>query len=119
MLQSSNPGQLPQGNESEGVRGNVGGQSQAGNEAQSEQEFPSQPFQSLPQVVQIPLATAAIPIPSLNLVLFLVHPHLLVAFWKTIVHVFFPSSFFSFFSFSLSSILFSQFRTLWTLFPSL
>lgn len=73
LLQSSNPGQFPQGNETEGVRGNVGGQSQAGNQAQSGQGFPSQPFQSLPQVVQIPLATAAIPIPSLNSVLLLVY----------------------------------------------
>ncbi|KAF3446864.1 hypothetical protein FNV43_RR12044 [Rhamnella rubrinervis] len=63
---SSNPGQFPQGNESEAVRGNVTGLSQAGNQAHSGQEGPSQPFQSLPQVVQIPLATAAIPIPSLN-----------------------------------------------------
>lgn len=73
LLQSSNPGQFPQGNET-GVHGNVGGQSQAGNQAQSGQGFPSQPFQSLPQVVQIPLATAAIPIPSLNSVLLLVYP---------------------------------------------
>lgn len=61
------PGQPTQGNETEGMRGNVGGQTQTGNQAQSGQAFPSQPFQSLPQVVQIPLAAAAVPVPSLHM----------------------------------------------------
>ncbi|XP_059459775.1 ubiquitin-like domain-containing protein CIP73 isoform X2 [Corylus avellana] len=56
----------PQGNETEGTHGNVGGQPQVGNQAQSGQAFPSQPFQSLPQVVQIPMAAAAVPVPSLQ-----------------------------------------------------
>lgn len=50
------------------MRGNVGGQAQTGNQAQSGQAFSSQPFQSLPQVVQIPLAAAAVPAPSLHMV---------------------------------------------------
>lgn len=50
------------------MRGNVGGQAQTGSQAQSGQAFSSQPFQSLPQVVQIPLAAAAVPIPSLHMV---------------------------------------------------
>ncbi|EXB88236.1 Large proline-rich protein BAG6 [Morus notabilis] len=62
---SINPSTSPQGNGA-GVHGNVGGQSQAGNQAQSGQAFPSQPFQSLPQLLQIPPATTAVPIPSLN-----------------------------------------------------
>lgn len=69
-MQSSNPGASPLGNGA-GVNGNGGGQSQAGNQAQAGQAFPSQPFQSLPQVLQIPLSTTAVPIPSLNTVLFL------------------------------------------------
>ncbi|KAJ7957943.1 Large proline-rich protein BAG6 [Quillaja saponaria] len=56
------PGQAPQGNEAEAMH--VGSQNQAGNQAR--QAFPSQPFQSLPQVVQIPLAAGAIPVPSLH-----------------------------------------------------
>ncbi|KAE8057334.1 hypothetical protein FH972_014035 [Carpinus fangiana] len=56
----------PQGNETEGTHGNIGGQPQVGNQAQSGQAFPSQPFQSLPQVVQIPMAAAAVPVPSLH-----------------------------------------------------
>ncbi|XP_041020370.1 ubiquitin-like domain-containing protein CIP73 [Juglans microcarpa x Juglans regia] len=59
-------GQAPRGNETEGIRGNVGIQIQAGNQAQSGQAFSGHPFQSLPQVVQIPLATAAAPVPSLH-----------------------------------------------------
>ncbi|KAL0016866.1 hypothetical protein SO802_003935 [Lithocarpus litseifolius] len=61
------PSQPPQGNETEGMRGNVGGQAQTGSQAQSGQAISSQPFQSLPQVVQIPLAAAAVPVPSLHL----------------------------------------------------
>ncbi|KAG6644702.1 hypothetical protein I3843_08G071400 [Carya illinoinensis] len=60
-------GQAPRGNETEGIRGNVGIQIQAGNQAQSGQAFSGQPFQSLPQVMQIPLAAAAAaPVPSLH-----------------------------------------------------
>ncbi|GMY28139.1 large proline-rich protein bag6-B-like isoform X1 [Fagus crenata] len=61
------PGQPPQGNETERMRGNIAGQTQTGNQAQSGQAFSSQPFQSLPQVVQIPLAAAAVPVPSLHM----------------------------------------------------
>ncbi|KAI4317007.1 hypothetical protein L6164_024921 [Bauhinia variegata] len=66
MQSSSLPnlsGQAPVVNEAEGMR--VGNQNQAGNQSQSAQTFPG-PFQSLPQVVQIPLAAGAIPVPSLN-----------------------------------------------------
>ncbi|PON90416.1 Ubiquitin [Trema orientale] len=63
---SSSPGTSPQGNGTEGIHVNVGGQSQTGNQAQSGQAFPSNSFQSLPQVLQIPIATTALPIPSLN-----------------------------------------------------
>ncbi|XP_062098620.1 ubiquitin-like domain-containing protein CIP73 isoform X2 [Humulus lupulus] len=59
---SSNPG-TAQGNGTEGIRVNVGGQNQAGNQPQSGQAFPRFP---LPQVLQIPIATASVPIPSLN-----------------------------------------------------
>ncbi|KAJ7966936.1 Large proline-rich protein BAG6 [Quillaja saponaria] len=65
--QSSPPnlhGQASQGNETEEML--AGSQNQAGNQAQSVQAFPSQPFQSLPQVVPIPLAAGAIPVPSLH-----------------------------------------------------
>jgi hypothetical protein len=67
-MQTSFLGQAPQGNETEGTHGNIGGQPQVGNQAQSGQAFPSQPFQSLPQVVQIPMAAAAVPVPSLHVV---------------------------------------------------
>ncbi|KAG8654518.1 hypothetical protein MANES_05G140700v8 [Manihot esculenta] len=60
-------GQTPQGNETaDALRSNVGGQSHVGNQTQSGQAFPGQPFQSLPQVMQIPV-TAAVPVPSLRL----------------------------------------------------
>ncbi|KAF7829504.1 ubiquitin-like domain-containing protein CIP73 isoform X1 [Senna tora] len=52
------------GNGTEGMP--VGNQNHSGNQAQSGQTFSSQPFQSLPQVVQIPLAAGSITIPSLN-----------------------------------------------------
>ncbi|XP_048130200.1 large proline-rich protein bag6-A isoform X2 [Rhodamnia argentea] len=60
------PGRGPHGNESEAT--GAGSRNQAGNQPSSGQSFSNQPFQSPPQVVQIPLAaaTAAIPIPSLN-----------------------------------------------------
>ncbi|KAL5557776.1 hypothetical protein UlMin_033987 [Ulmus minor] len=60
---SGNP---PQGNGTEGTHGNVGSQSHAGNQAQSGQAVPTQHLPSLPQVLQIPIATAAVPIPSVN-----------------------------------------------------
>ena len=59
-LQSNVTGPASQGSETDGLRGNVGGQSSAGNQTQS-----GQPFQSAPQVVQVPLS-AAIPVPSLH-----------------------------------------------------
>ncbi|KAL9358215.1 hypothetical protein Peur_051468 [Populus x canadensis] len=63
MLLSNMPnvtGQASQGSETSASRGNIGGQSPAGNETQF-----GHPFQSAPQVVQVPL-TAAIPVPSLH-----------------------------------------------------
>ncbi|KAJ6406007.1 hypothetical protein OIU84_013883 [Salix udensis] len=64
-MQSSNmpnvTGLASQGSETDGLRGNVGGQSSAGNQTRS-----GQPFQSAPQVVQVPLS-AAIPVPSLHM----------------------------------------------------
>ncbi|KAG2698218.1 hypothetical protein I3760_07G140300 [Carya illinoinensis] len=59
------PSQAPRGNETEGIRGNVGIQTQTGNQVQSGQAFSGQPFQSVHQVVQIPLA-AAVPVPSVH-----------------------------------------------------
>ncbi|KAH8509677.1 hypothetical protein H0E87_011445 [Populus deltoides] len=63
MLLSNMPnvtGQASQGSETGASRGNIGGQSPAGNQTQF-----GHPFQSAPQVVQVPL-TAAIPVPSLH-----------------------------------------------------
>ncbi|KAK2452202.1 ubiquitin domain-containing protein CIP73 [Trifolium repens] len=54
----------PPGNETEGNQ--AGNQSLAGNLAPSGQAFPGQAFQSLPHVVQIPMAAGAIPVPSFN-----------------------------------------------------
>ncbi|WJX15593.1 hypothetical protein P8452_05717 [Trifolium repens] len=54
----------PPGNETEGNQ--AGNQSLAGNLASSGQAFPGQAFQSLPHVVQIPMAAGAIPVPSFN-----------------------------------------------------
>ncbi|XP_075652593.1 uncharacterized protein LOC142622915 [Castanea sativa] len=51
------------------MRGNVGGQAQTRSQAQSGQTFSTQPFQSLPQVVQIPLVAAAVPVPSLHMLI--------------------------------------------------
>jgi hypothetical protein len=62
-LQPNFTGLASQGSETGGSRGNVGGQSSAGNQTRS-----GQPFQSAPQVVQVPLS-AAIPVPSLHSVL--------------------------------------------------
>ncbi|CAK9187918.1 unnamed protein product [Ilex paraguariensis] len=55
------PIQAPQGNETEGLRGNVGIQSQAGYQSQPRQAFPS----PLPQPFQFPIG-AAMAVPSLN-----------------------------------------------------
>ncbi|XP_019413709.1 PREDICTED: large proline-rich protein BAG6-like isoform X1 [Lupinus angustifolius] len=52
------------GSETEGIH--AGNWNLAGNQAQSGQTFHGQAFQSLPQVVQIPVPAGAIPIPSLN-----------------------------------------------------
>ncbi|XP_057423073.1 ubiquitin-like domain-containing protein CIP73 isoform X2 [Lotus japonicus] len=54
----------PPGNETEGVH--AVRQNLAGNQAPSGQTFPGLAFQSMPQVVQIPMAAGAIPLPSLN-----------------------------------------------------
>ncbi|KAF2310173.1 hypothetical protein GH714_007045 [Hevea brasiliensis] len=63
-MQSSNMSNVSgqtRGNETvDGLRSNVSGQSQAGNQTQ-----PGQPFQLPPQVMQIPL-TAAVPLPLLH-----------------------------------------------------
>ncbi|KAL1351790.1 hypothetical protein HN51_015659 [Arachis hypogaea] len=61
---ATQPATAPPGNEAAGV--NSGNQNASGNQAQSGQTFPGQAFQSLPHVVQIPVASGAIPIPSLN-----------------------------------------------------
>ncbi|KAL5780804.1 hypothetical protein ACOSQ2_011541 [Xanthoceras sorbifolium] len=60
------PGQPPQENEADGTGRSVGSQSQGGGQAQSGQAFAGQLFQASPQVGQIPVAAAAVPIPSLN-----------------------------------------------------
>ncbi|XP_031260810.1 ubiquitin-like domain-containing protein CIP73 isoform X1 [Pistacia vera] len=60
---SNTLGQPPQGNETDGIRGNVGNQSQLGSQSG---QASGQPFLSSPQVVQIPLTAAAVPIPSLH-----------------------------------------------------
>ena len=73
--QSNNPGQSPQGNETEGLHGNATSQNRGGNNAQSGQAFPSQPFQTLPQFLQTPFAAGASPFPSLITVLFNVFWH--------------------------------------------
>ncbi|CAL2232959.1 unnamed protein product [Prunus armeniaca] len=62
---SNNSGQSPHGNDAEGLH-NVIGPNRGGNQAQSGQAFPAQPFPTFPQAVQSP-AAAAFPIPSLNM----------------------------------------------------
>ncbi|KAI9113359.1 hypothetical protein K1719_015884 [Acacia pycnantha] len=63
---SANPStQGPSGNEGGGMNQNQN-QNQSGNQAQTAQTFPNQPFPSLPQVVQIPLAAGSITVPSLS-----------------------------------------------------
>lgn len=81
--------QGPSGNEAEGMH--VGNQNQAGNQAQSGQTFSSQPFQSLPQVVQIPLAAGSTSIPSLSAVgiyIYFLCISLLIMFYYKSVHVY-------------------------------
>ncbi|KAK4276466.1 hypothetical protein QN277_014613 [Acacia crassicarpa] len=65
---SANPStQGPSGNEGGGMNQNqTQNQNQSGNQAQTAQTFPNQPFPSLPQVVQIPLAAGSITVPSLS-----------------------------------------------------
>lgn len=63
-LQSNATGQAQQANGAEGTNINGGSSGRTGNQTMG----PSQPFQSMPQVIQVPLAAAAIPIPSLNAV---------------------------------------------------
>ena len=87
------------------MRGNVGGQAQTGNQAQSGQAFSSQPFQSLPQVVQIPLAAAAVPAPSLHMVVIYsyIDDSLVFCIKLSFIYLLF-FFFFFFFFFSLSLI---------------
>ncbi|KAK4781429.1 hypothetical protein SAY86_015531 [Trapa natans] len=59
------PGQGLQGNGTEGLQANSSAQGQTGNQSPG-QAVPNISFQSLPQVVQIPLAAAAVPVPSFN-----------------------------------------------------
>ncbi|KAK9946845.1 hypothetical protein M0R45_012288 [Rubus argutus] len=63
---SNTPGQSPQGMKQKGCHGNATSQTRGGINAESGQTFPSQPFQTLPQFVQTPLAAGASPFPSLN-----------------------------------------------------
>lgn len=62
-FQSNAPGQASQGIEVDGTHGNANGQRQEGNQAQ-----PSQPFQSLPQVMQFPVPGGAGPAPQIQVV---------------------------------------------------
>ncbi|XP_034695174.1 ubiquitin-like domain-containing protein CIP73 isoform X2 [Vitis riparia] len=59
--QSNAPGQASQGIEVDGTHGNANDQRQEGNQAQ-----PSQPFQSLPQVMQFPVPGGAGPAPQIQ-----------------------------------------------------
>lgn len=64
-MQTNTSGQAPQGSESDGMHGNVGGQNQAAYQTQSGQALP----QSSPQVVQVPLSAATTaPLPSFHAV---------------------------------------------------
>lgn len=72
LLQLNVPSQGRQGNGTEGSQSNAGAQSQAGNQP-SGQGIPNASLQSLPQAVQIPVAAAAIPLPSLYSVIDLFH----------------------------------------------
>lgn len=66
LIQPNNRGTASQGNET--FRGNIGAGGQATSQAQTGQAFPSQPSQSFPHVIQIPLASAAVPVPSIHAV---------------------------------------------------
>lgn len=102
-MQPNFSGQTPQGNETaDALRSNVGGQSHVGNQTQSGQAFPGQPFQSLPQVMQIPV-TAAVPVPSLRLVIQYSICVLLVIYYTFVSLLFLTSC--SHFCFSQSLIL--------------
>ncbi|KAA0064627.1 large proline-rich protein bag6-B isoform X1 [Cucumis melo var. makuwa] len=66
-MQSTGPnnrGTANQGNETFRANNGVGGQ--ATSQAQTGQAFPGQPSQSFPHVIQIPLASAAVSVPSIH-----------------------------------------------------
>ncbi|GLT31332.1 hypothetical protein SLA2020_060750 [Shorea laevis] len=56
----------PQRNETDGSHSSMGNQSQTGNQTQSAQSPPGHTSQFSPQVVQIPLTGAAVPLPSFH-----------------------------------------------------
>ncbi|XP_023535546.1 large proline-rich protein bag6-like [Cucurbita pepo subsp. pepo] len=60
----NNRGTATQGNETFRANNEAGGQ--ATSQAQTGQAFPSQPSQSFPHVIQIPLASAAVSVPSIH-----------------------------------------------------
>lgn len=64
LLQPNNRGTASQGNETFRANNGVGGQAQNG------QAFPSQPSQSFPHVIQIPVASAAVSVPSIHAVVY-------------------------------------------------
>lgn len=72
LLQLNVPSQGRQGNGTDGSQSNAGAQGQAGNQPFG-QGIPNASFQSLPQVVQIPVGAATIPLPSLYSVIDLFH----------------------------------------------
>ena len=64
LLQPNNRGTANQGNETFRANNGVGGQ--ATSQAQTGQAFPGQPSQSFPHMIQIPLASAAVSVPSIH-----------------------------------------------------
>ncbi|KAK6939264.1 Ubiquitin-like domain [Dillenia turbinata] len=64
-VQPSVPSSGPQGNETETLRSNAGGQTQGGHQVQPGQALPNLSFNTLPQVLHIPLGGAA-PIPAIH-----------------------------------------------------
>lgn len=106
----SDPDQFPQGSETERMHGNAGSQSETENQGSSGQGFPRQQFQTLHQAVQIPLATATIPIPSLNAVYYSLFILVLDLHLATVIHILF------FFFFPLDLV--NQFQILYTFFVS-
>lgn len=66
LLQPNNRGTASQGNET--FRVNMGPGGQAANQAQTGQAFPGHPSQSFPHMIQIPLAGAAVSVPSIHAV---------------------------------------------------